>query len=321
MSADRPPRRLRFDHAPGAAVSEQRLQHRIVELVTAPHRTIAAEQRKAGQREIADHVEHLVAGALVGVAQPLDVEQAGLVEHHGVVEGCAEREASAPQPCHVIHAAEGPGPRNVAAETFWRKIEGVGLVTDHLVGEVDLDFGAEPAGERTKLAHRIADLDLHRLQHLDEAADGGLGHNAGLVDGRNKRRSAAVHDRNFRPIDFDRGVVNAHAAQRGQNVLRGRDQRPFAVTQHRREFGRDHSIGSGGDFAVCTIETGADKNKTRIDRCRSQRETNRKTGMNAYASHGGLRPKRCLTAELHSIMPTTRLRSIQVAKLPQGRLA
>lgn len=106
-----------------------------------------------------------------------------------------------------------------------------------------------------------------------------------------------------------------------EHVLGGRNQRPFAVTQHRRELGCDHRIGGGHNFAVGTVETGTDENKARINGCRSQDETDRKTGMNAYASHGGLRPKRCLTAKLHSIMPTTRLHSIQVAKLPQGRLA
>lgn len=40
--------------------------------------------------------------------------------------------------------------------------------------------------------------------------------------------------------------------------------------------------------------------------------------MYADASHSGLRPKRCLAVQLHSIMPTTRLHSIQVANFPKA---
>ena len=116
---------------------------------------------------------------------------------------------------------------------------------------------------------------------------------------RRRRRGAAVHDRNFRTIDFDGGVVDAHAAQRGQDMLGGGDQRTFAVAKNGGEFGGDHGFGGGLDFAVATIQSGADKNKTRIHRCGSEGQIDRKTGMNADAGHGGLRPKRCLPAKFH----------------------
>ena len=93
---------------------------------------------------------------------------------------------------------------------------------------------------------------------------------AGLIDRGDERRRAAVHDRNFRAVDFDGGVIDAHAAQRGKHVLGGGNQRTFAVAEHRRKFGGDHGFGDGLNFAVATIQTGADKNKTRIDRCRSE---------------------------------------------------
>ena len=111
----------------------------------------------------------------------------------------------------------------------------------------------------------------------------GLRDDAGLIDRGDERRGAAVHDRHFGAVDFDGGVVDAHAAQRGENMLGGRDQRAVAVAQHGREFGGDHGVGRGLHFAVGTVETGADKNKTRIDRCRSEGEIDRQTGMNADA--------------------------------------
>ena len=152
---------------------------------------------------------------------------------------------------------------------------------------------------RPQFAEGIADRDLHRLQHLDETARRRLGDNTGLIDRGDESRGAAVHDRNFRAIDFDGGVIDAHAAQCGQHMLGGRDQRPLAVAENGGEFGGDHGLGDGLNLAVAAIKAGADKNKTRIHRCRSNGQINRQTGMNADARHGGLRPKRCLPAKFH----------------------
>ena len=92
------------------------------------------------------------------------------VEHHGILEGGAERETGAPEPRDVVHAAEGAGAADFAAEPFRAEIERVALAADHRIGEVDLDLGAETRGIGAQFAEGIADRDLHRLQHLDEAA-------------------------------------------------------------------------------------------------------------------------------------------------------
>ncbi len=93
-----------------------------------------------------------------------------VVEHHRILEGGAEREAGAPEPRDVVHAAEGAGAANLAAEPFGAEIEHVALTADHRIGEVDFDLGAEAGRIRPQFAERIAHRDLHRLQHLDEAA-------------------------------------------------------------------------------------------------------------------------------------------------------
>ena len=93
-----------------------------------------------------------------------------------------------------------------------------------------------------------------------------------------KRRDAdcvkipAVHDRNFGTIDFDDGVVDAHAAQGREHVFGGGDQRAFTVAQHGGKLGGDHGFSGSPNLTVAAIQTGADKNKTRIHRCRSKRQ-------------------------------------------------
>jgi hypothetical protein len=56
-------------------------------------------------------------------------------------------------------------------------------------------------------------------------------------------------------------------------MLGGRNQRAVAIAQNGCEFGGDDGFGGGLNFTVATIEAGADKNKTRIDGCRSDRLT------------------------------------------------
>ncbi len=67
---------------------------------------------------------------------------------------------------------------------------------------------------------------------------------AGLIDRGDESRGAAVHDRNFGAIDFDGGVVDAHAAQRSEHMLGGGDQRAVAVAENGCKFGGDHGFGA-----------------------------------------------------------------------------
>ena len=66
--AARPARRrfARFDQRPGALVGEERAENRVVEPVAAADRAVGAEDRRAGERKVAERVERLVAHELVG---------------------------------------------------------------------------------------------------------------------------------------------------------------------------------------------------------------------------------------------------------------
>ena len=58
-------------------------------------------------------------------------------------------------------------------------------------------------------------------------------------------------------------------------MLGGGDQRSLAVAENGCKFGGNDGFGDGADFAVAAIKAGADKNKTRIHGCRSDREIDR----------------------------------------------
>ncbi len=50
----------------------------------------------------------------------------------------------------------------------------------------------------------------------------------------------------------------------------GGDQRAFTVAQHGGKFGGDHGFSGSLNLTVAAVQTGADKNKTRIQRSRSK---------------------------------------------------
>ncbi len=149
------------------------------------------------------------------------------------------------------------------------------MTTDHRIGEINFDLGAETGRIGAQFTERIADRDLHRLQHLDETARCRLRQDTCLINRSDKSGGAAVHDRNFRAVDFDRGVIDAHAAQGREHMFGGGDDRTFAVAQDGSKFGSDHRFGGGLDFAVAAVQPAADKNKTCIHGCRSKSQTYR----------------------------------------------
>ena len=79
--------------------------------MTGAKRPVTRDQRQAGEREVADGVEHFVANKLVRVAQAFRIEHPLAVERHGVVERGAQREANLRQALDVAQEAEGAGAR------------------------------------------------------------------------------------------------------------------------------------------------------------------------------------------------------------------
>ena len=163
--------------------------------------------------------------------------------------------------------------------------------------EFDFGFDAKPAQVRPQLAVAVALGDPHRLEHLDVAPRRRQRDNAGLIDRRNERRGAAVHDRNFRAVDFDDGVIDAKAVQRGKHMFGGRDGRAVMVAEHGGEFGRRHRAVMGAQFAVgLAVDSAAQKYDAGIGFGRMQCKGGGRAGMNADAGDGHMILQRRLPA-------------------------
>ena len=118
---------------------------------------------------------------------------------------------------------------------------------------------AEAAVVGLELAKGITFGDANRLEHLGVAARRRQRDDAGLVDRLHEGGGAAVHDRRFRAVELDDGVVDAEPAQRRHDVLDGGDAGPGSIAQHGGELGGGDRTGIGADLALPPAVDAADE--------------------------------------------------------------
>src|SRR3954471_6900623 len=97
---------------------------------------ISAEQGAAGQREVADGVQHLVTDEFVGEARALRIENAVVADDEGVLERGTQRITRVPQGRDVAHEAEGARARKLAAEYVGFQVDRQSLASDQRVIEL-----------------------------------------------------------------------------------------------------------------------------------------------------------------------------------------
>ena len=170
------------------------------------------DDRRAGEIEIADRVEQLVAHELVGVAQAAAVQHPVAADHDGVVERAAARQPGRAQALDIVEQAEGAGPAELGFERVrrrtsccmsWRRISGL--------GEIDLEAHREAVDRAERRRCAAGSPTCDRLQHLDRAPRRVLLDDAGAFDQKDERRGAAVHDRHFGPVELDDRIVDARS--------------------------------------------------------------------------------------------------------------
>src|SRR5262249_53663450 len=149
-----------------ARIRHQRAKYRVIELVAAADRPVGAEDWPAGQREVADGIEHLVAHEFVREARAFWIENAVVADHEGVLERGAERIARIPQCGHVAHEAEGARACDLAAENVGLDVDLHHLASDQSVIEFHLRLDAETARVWPDLAKGVAHCNPYRPEHL-----------------------------------------------------------------------------------------------------------------------------------------------------------
>ncbi len=182
--------------------------------------------------------------------------------------------------------------------------------------EFDFGFDAQAARMRPQFAVAAIAIDPHRLEHLDVAPRRRRRHAAGPVDRLDKGQGAAIHDRDFRPVDFDDRIVDAEAVEGGKHVFGGGNGGTVFVAEHGGEFGRGHGAEIGGKFAIfLAVGAAAYKDDAGVSFGWIKCDGNGPAGMNADTGNGHWLAQRCLPASLHAPRHALHL----IAKLPSNR--
>ena len=138
----------------------------------------------------------------------------------------------------VLEEAEGAGVGD-AGKVFRSHFHAEALAADGRMGKVDGAVHTEPGiGERADVLLAVAQFqgaaDAHHLAGRGQLTDAGFGEQF------QKRRSGAVHNRDFAAFDADDQVVDAEAKYGSQQVFHRGDGGPV-----RTESGGEHRRGDG----------------------------------------------------------------------------
>ena len=222
------------DEVPCGAVRQQTGDERGVHGMAGAFGDDAAEDAVAGEREIADEVEHLVANEFVGKAQA-SVLHAVAAEDDSVFRRGAADESHVAQHALVFAEAEGARGGDLRAVGIGREIDREILAMDGR-GEVDL------VGDAVAVAGIDAD-ELVVLTNFDLAQDAEvfaaapLDLDANALEGFDIRKRAAVENGELEVVELDDDVVDADADAGGEQMLGGGDENALA-----------HQAGGVGDL-------------------------------------------------------------------------
>ena len=236
---------------PGGAVAEEAGDKGGVHGMAGALGYDAALDAAAGEGEVADEVEDLVADEFVGEAQGT-VLDAGAGDDDGAVVGDAADEAHVAELLLVLLEAEGAGGGDLLGVGLGGEVADEGVGADGL-GKIDgvVDAVAVAGVDADEL---VAVVDLDGLEDAEVLAAAALLLEADGLEGLDVGQGAAVEDGELEVVEFDDDVVHAVADEGGEKVLGGGDEHTLA-----HEAGGVADLGDvaagGGNFKV--VEVGA----------------------------------------------------------------
>ena len=203
------------------------------------------------EREVADHVEDLVADELVLEPQRV-VEETGLAEDDGVVERAAQRQPLLAELLDLLQEAERPRRRDLLGEGLLGHVLGPRLVPQQRVVEADAVGHLEVVG-RVDGDALVAVGERDRPRHLQKPPRRLEGPDARLVDQVDERGGAAVHDRHLGLVQLDADVVDAETDEGRQQML-DRPDRRRVLGERGGVADAGYPIRDGGNLQAVEIE-------------------------------------------------------------------
>jgi hypothetical protein len=246
--------RAQRNQLPGGAVAEEARDQRGMHSMSGALGNDMAEDVMAGKGEIADEVEDLVAGELVAEAE-------GAILHAGAGEDDNTGFRSAADKAHVAELlfvfaeAERAGGGDFRLISAGSQIDHEALAADGR-GEVDaVRDGVAVAGVNADEFSAFTDFDGFEDAKIFAAA--ALRFAANVADGLNEGKRAAVENGKLEVVELDDDVIDAHAEQGREQVLRRGNEDTLA-----HEAGGVTHLGDvaadGGDFEAVEVSAAKD---------------------------------------------------------------
>src|SRR5262249_42901308 len=140
-------------------------------------------------------------------------------EDDRVLERSTQCETALAKHLDFFEESECPRRRDLVDERLFVEVERLLLVPQEWMVERDRVADFEPV-RRVQRDALVAMLHLNRPENLNRLTRRGeLAHAGVVLNEVDPGRRAAVHDRHFRMVELDRGVVDAEAAQRREQML------------------------------------------------------------------------------------------------------
>mmetsp|Transcript_3600 Transcript_3600/g.4001 ORF Transcript_3600/g.4001 Transcript_3600/m.4001 type:complete len:229 (-) Transcript_3600:54-740(-) len=220
-----------------------------------------------------------MAHRLVAVTQPLAAFDHGTIKDDRVLtRHTAEGQTIGLHGFHIGAAAEGAAIAKFPRKRTVAHVQRAALTANRGFVKINVELD-----DQTVARHQgggcplMADSD--RFHHLHRGDRRAQTLDALLHDAAHEMRRRAIHDRNFRTVDFDQGVVDATARQCGHDVFNGRHRGTRGVHQTGAQRGTLHQIPTGGNQCVAKRNIGAAETDTVIGRCRLQNHADRFAGV------------------------------------------
>ena len=174
------------------------------------HRDDVAEDFDTGEHQVADEIERLVAGELVGEAHGLLRHDFVAADDHGAFQRAAFDQSLVEQRLDVLVINEGAGGADFVLVGRWIDLAGEILGEASFradVGDGDFEGLARDDGDDGA----VAGFQMDRLADFPDLARRVLGERADLFDQLHEGPGGAVADRRFVGVHLDERVVHAHA--------------------------------------------------------------------------------------------------------------
>ena len=176
--------------------------------------------------QIANRIQNFVAHKFIGIAQAVRIQHVGIVNHNRVGQIAAQPQPVLAHHFHFVHKSEGACPCDFFQIRAARKINFKtwrGAVK-HWMVEFNRQADFKPLIRLE--THPFARLsDFHRFVDLQKFFQGFLLHHARILQQENKRQAAAVHNRDFGRVQFNRHIINAVCGQRRHDMFDCTDPR------------------------------------------------------------------------------------------------